>query len=183
MSVIEKTEPTVPTGEWKIDPAHTSVEFAVKHMGLATVKGYARTVQGVVVGGPEPRLEGTLDVASITTFDEQRDGHLQTPDFFDAERHPQLRLVSTQVATEGEQLVVKAELTIKGVTKPIELRGRLNGTGTDPWGGERLGLDLAGTLDRSQFGLSFNAPLPGGGFLLADEVRIGLSISAVKAAA
>jgi polyisoprenoid-binding protein YceI len=158
MSVIEKTEPIVPTGEWKIDPAHTSVEFAVKHMGLATVKGYGRTFEG------------------------QRDGHLQTPDFFDAERHPQLRLVSTQVGIEGEQLAVKAELTIKGVTRPIELHGRLTGTGTDPWGGERLGLDLEGTLDRSEFGLSWNAPLPGGGFLLADEVRIALSISAVKAA-
>ena len=182
MSVIEKTEPIVPTGEWKIDPAHTSVEFAVKHMGLATVKGYGRTFEGLVVGGSAPRLEGTLDVASITTFDEQRDGHLQTPDFFDAERHPQLRLVSTQVGIEGEQLAVKAELTIKGVTRPVELRGRLTGTGTDPWGGERLGLDLEGTLDRSEFGLNFNAPLPGGGFVLADEVRIAFSISAIKAA-
>lgn len=182
MSVIEKTEPTVPTGEWKIDPAHTSVEFAVKHMGLATVKGYARTVEGSIVGGPEPRLEGMIDVASITTFDEQRDGHLQTPDFFDAERHPQLRLVSTNVAADGEQLAVQAELTIKGVTRPLELRGRLTGTGTDPWGGERLGLDLEGVLDRSEFGLNWNAPLPSGGFLLADDVRIALSISAVKAA-
>ncbi len=182
MSAIEKTETTVPTGEWKIDPAHTSVEFAVKHMGLATVKGYARTLEGLVVGGSDPRLEGTLDVASLTTFDEQRDGHLLAPDFFDAERHPQLRLVSTAVTAEGEQLTVKADLTIKGVTRPIELRGSLTGTGTDPWGGERLGLDLAGTLDRSDFGLSWNAPLPGGGFLLADEVRIALSISAVKAA-
>lgn len=182
MSVIEKAEPIVPTGEWKIDPAHTSVEFAVKHMGLATVKGYGRTLEGLVVGGSAPRLEGTLDVASITTFDEQRDGHLQTPDFFDAERHPQLRLVSTQVEADGEQLAVQAEITIKGVTRPVELRGRLTGTGTDPWGGERLGLDLEGTLDRSEFGLIWNAPLPGGGFLLTDEVRIALSISAVKAA-
>jgi len=182
MSVIEKVEPIVPTGEWKIDPVHTSVEFAVKHMGLATVKGYGRTLEGLVVGGSDPRLEGTLDVASITTFDEQRDGHLQAPDFFDAERHPQLRLVSTQVEIEGEQLAVQAELTIKGVTRPVELRGHLTGTGTDPWGGERLGLDLEGTLDRSEFGLDWNAPLPGGGFLLADEVRIALSISAVKAA-
>ena len=182
MSVTEKVEPIVPTGEWKIDPAHTSVEFAVKHMGLATVKGYGRLLEGFVVGGSDPRLEGTLDVASITTFDEQRDGHLQTPDFFDAERHPQLRLVSTHVETDGEQLAVQAEITIKGVTRPVELRGRFTGTGTDPWGGERLGLDLAGTLDRSEFGLNWNAPLPGGGFLLADEVRIALSISAVKAA-
>lgn len=182
MSVTERAEPIVPTGEWTIDPAHTSVEFAVKHMGLATVKGHGRTLEGLVVGGSAPRLEGTLDVASITTFDEQRDGHLQTPDFFDAERHPQLRLVSTQVAADGEQLAIQAEITIKGVTRPVELRGRLTGTGTDPWGGERLGLDLEGTLDRSEFGLTWNAPLPGGGFLLSDEVRIALSISAVKAA-
>lgn len=182
MSVIQEVEPIVPTGEWKIDPAHTSVEFAVKHLGLATVKGYARTVEGLVTGGAEPRLEGTVDVASITTFDEQRDGHLQTPDFFDAERQPQLRLVSTDIEADGEKLVVQAEITIKGVTRPVELHGRFNGTATDPWGGERLGLDLEGTLDRSEFGLVWNAPLPGGGFLLADEVRIALSISAVKAA-
>lgn len=181
MSAIQETEPTVPAGEWKIDPAHTSVEFAVKHLGLATVKGYARTVEGLVIGGAEPRLEGTVDVTSLTTFDEQRDGHLQSPDFFDAERHPRLRLVSTGFEADGEQLVVQAAITIKGVTRPVELRGRFNGTGTDPWGGERVGLDLEGTLDRSEFGLVWNAPLPGGGFLLADEVRIALSISAVKA--
>ena len=182
MSVIEKTEPIVPTGEWKIDPAHTSVEFAVKHMGLATVKGYGRALEGLVVGGSAPRLEGTLDVASITTFDEQRDGHLQSPDFFDAARYPELRFVSTGVEIQGDTLVVQGDLTIKGVTRPVELRGAFVGSGVDPWGNERIGIDLAGTIDRNEFGVSWNAPLPGGGFLLPDEVKLTASFSAVKAA-
>ena len=175
MSVLETV---LPTGTWTIDPPHTTVEFAVKHMGMATVKGRAAGVQGSLVDG---RLEGEVEAASITTHDADRDAHLSSPDFFDVERHPRLRLVTTEIERAGDEVVAQAELTIKGITRPVELRGRLTGEGVDPWGRERVGIDLAGTIDRSEFAMKWNAPLPGGGFLLDDDVRLSLSISAIKA--
>jgi polyisoprenoid-binding protein YceI len=176
MSVLETA---IPTGTWNVDPAHTSVEFAVKHMGLATVKGRAAGVEGTLADG---RLEGEVDAASITTHEPDRDAHLASPDFFDVERHPRLRLVTTGIVREGDELVAQAELTIKGITRPVELRGRVTGEGVDPYGKQRIGIDLEAQIDRSEFELRWNAPLPGGGFLLDDEVRLSLSISAVKAA-
>lgn len=176
MSVLETA---IPTGTWRVDPAHTTVEFAVKHMGLATVKGRAPGVEGTLVDG---RLEGEVDAATITTHEPDRDAHLASPDFFDVERHPRLRLVTSDIVREGDELLARAELTIKGTTRPVELRGRVTGEGVDPWGKQRLGIDLEGSIDRSEFDLRWNAPLPGGGFLLDDDVRLTLSISAVKAA-
>jgi polyisoprenoid-binding protein YceI len=92
-----------------------------------------------------------------------------------------VRFVSTAVEADGDELVIRAELTIKGTTEPVELRGRLTGTGVDPWGGERLGIELAGAIDRNRYGVSWNAPLPGGGFLVDDAVQLAASLSAVKA--
>jgi polyisoprenoid-binding protein YceI len=182
MTILAETSATViPTGTWSIDPVHSTVEFTIKHLGLATVKGRAINVSGTIEGGDQPSIEGTVEVASITTHDETRDGHLQSPDFFDAARYPELRFESTSVRLEND-LVVEGELTIKGVTKPVELRGTFVGVGTDPWGNERIGIDLAGTIDRTEFGVSWNAPLPGGGFLLPDNVALVASFSAVKAA-
>jgi polyisoprenoid-binding protein YceI len=183
MSILAETSAAViPTGTWAIDPAHSTVEFTIKHLGLATVKGRAVEVSGTIEGGKQPSIAGTVAVASITTHDETRDGHLKSPDFFDVERYPELRFSSTSIESYGEDLVVEGELTIKGVTKPVELRGTFVGVGTDPWGNERIGVDLAGTIDRSDFGVSWNAPLPGGGFLLPDDVALAASFSAVKAA-
>ena len=182
MTVTALPETAIPAGTWSIDPIHSSLEFAVKHLGLATVKGRAAGFTGSITGGEQPAIEGVVSVASLTTFDETRDGHLQSPDFFDAERHPELRFASSSFEQQGDQLVVDGELTIKGVTRPVELRGTVAGSTTDPWGNERIGLDLAGTIDRTDYGLTFNAPLPGGGLLLSDDVRLEASFSAVKQA-
>ncbi len=176
MSVLQTI---LPTGTWNVDPAHTTVEFAVKHMGLATVKGRAGAFEATLVDG---RLDGEVEAASITTHEADRDVHLASPDFFDADRHPRLRFATREIQQDGDELVVVADLTIKATTRPVELRGRVTGHGVDPWGNERVGIDLDGTIDRSEFGLKWNAPLPGGGFLLDDDVRLSLSISAVKAA-
>ena len=183
MSILTQT-PTgvIPSGTWAIDPSHSTIEFTVKHLGLATVRGRALDVTGTIVGGDDPSIEGSVRVAGITTFDETRDGHLQSPDFFDGARHPELLFRSRSVELHGDELVVEGDLTIKGVTKPVELRGTFIGTGTDPWGNERIGVDLAGTVDRTEFGVSWNAPLPGGGFLLPNDVTLAASFSAVKAA-
>ena len=121
-------------------------------------------------------------MSSITTFDETRDGHIQSPDFFDAERYPELRFESTAVETRGEDLVVEGVLTIKDVAKPVQLKGTFVGAGVDPYGNDRIGIELAGTVDRTEFGLNWNAPLPGGGFLLPNEVVLKASLAAVKAA-
>lgn len=180
--LAESPAAVLPTGTWQIDPSHSSVEFEIRHLGLATVKGRAPIVAGTITGGDVASITGTVDVTSITTFDENRDGHLQSPDFFDAARYPEISFASTSVVFSDDELVVKGELTIKGVTRPVTLRGELVGTGADPWGNERVGLDLATTIDRTEWGLTWNAPIPGGGFLLPDEVKLTASFSAVKAA-
>jgi polyisoprenoid-binding protein YceI len=182
MSILaEPSVTTIPAGTWSIDPSHSTVEFKIKHLGLATVKGRAPVVSGTIVGGERPSIAGTVDVTSITTFDGTRDEHLRSPEFFDAERHPELSFESTEVSQEGAELVVLGLLTIKGVSKPVTLRGVLVGTETDPWGNERIGIDLETTIDRGDWGLTWNAPLPGGGFLLPDDVTLTASFSAVKA--
>jgi polyisoprenoid-binding protein YceI len=182
MSIVADTPATViPTGEWAIDPVWSALEFEVKKLGLMTVKGRVPGFTGTIHGGESPSISGTVDAASITTFDETRDGHLQSPDFFDTERFPQLGFESMAVRSDGDELVVEGDLTIKGITKPVELRGRYVGSGIDPYGNERIGLELAGTVDRTEFGLVWNAPLPGGGFLLPDEVVLKAAFAAVRA--
>jgi polyisoprenoid-binding protein YceI len=183
MSILAESSATViPAGTWSIDPAHSAVEFHIRHLGLATVKGRAPIVSGTIVGGDAPSLEGTVDVSSITTFDENRDAHLQSPEFFDADRHPELTFSSTSFEAEGESLAVDGELTIKGITKPVSLAGTFAGTGLDPWGNERVGFELEAVVDRREWGLDWNAPVPGGGFLLPDNVKLTATFSAVKAA-
>jgi len=183
MSILADRPATViPTGTWEIDSTHSSVEFEIRHLGLATVKGRAPVVSGTIVGGELPSIQGTVDVSSVTTFDETRDGHLSSPDFFDTARWPQVRFSSTRVEIDQSGLVAEGDLTIRDVTKPVTLRGELVGTGADPWGNERIGIDLATTIDRTDWGLSWNAPVPGGGFLLPDTVKLTASFSAIKKA-
>jgi len=173
---------TIPAGEWAIDPVWSSLEFEVKKLGLMTVKGRVTGFEGTIRGGESPAIEGRVDASTITTFDETRDTHLQSPEFFDTQRYPELRFESASVEGHGEELVAEGNLTIKGTTKPVELRGRYVGSANDPWGNERIGIELEGTIDRTEFGLDWNAPLPGGGFLLPNEVVLKATFAAVKAA-
>ena len=183
MSVVEATN-VIPAGTYAADPSHSSVEFGVRHMGLATIRGRAASVTATLdATGDAPVLEGTIDATSLTTHDEQRDGHLTSPEFFDTARYPQMEFRSTGFETaEDGSLLLAGELTIKGTTKPVELRATVTGSGQDPWGNERVGLDVEGTINRHDFGVSWNAPLPAGGFLLADDVRLFGSFSFVKQA-
>jgi polyisoprenoid-binding protein YceI len=177
------TATAIPTGTYSIDPSHSSVEFAVRHMGIATVRGQATEFEGTIdATGERPTLEGTVQVASISTQDEQRDQHLGAPDFFDVQRFPQISFRSNgiEIADDGS-VRIPGEITIKGVTKDIELTGSFAGAGTDPWGNERIGIDVATTVDRRDFGLNWNQPLPGGGLLVSNDVKLELSASAVKA--
>ncbi|MBA2740585.1 MAG: polyisoprenoid-binding protein [Actinobacteria bacterium] len=181
MSIVaDETVTQIPAGEWEIDPVWSALEFEIRKLGLVTIKGRIPGFTGSIVGGESPSLSGTVDATSITTFDETRDGHLQAPDFFDSQRYPELRFQSTSVETDSNELVARGELTIKGITKPVELRGTFAGSDQDPFGNERIGLELAGTVDRSDFGLEWNAPLPGGGFLLPNEVVLRATLAAVR---
>jgi polyisoprenoid-binding protein YceI len=183
MAVLETTVKALPDGAFALDPAHSSVAFEVKHLGIATVRGRFTIISGTLTGGESPSLDGLVDMASATTFDEQRDGHLASPDFFDVQRFPQGTFRSTSFEQLGDGSVrVVGDLTLKGVTREIELTGSIAGPATDPWGSERIGLELTGVVDRNDFGIKWNAPLPGGGFLLPDDVRIAIDVSAVKGA-
>ena len=183
MSILtESPVAVIPAGTWSIDPSWSALEFEVRKLGLVTVKGRVPGFSGVITGGETPSVVGTVDATSITTFEADRDAHLQSPDFFDAQRYPQLRFVSTSVETSDDEIVVHGDLTIKDVTSPVELRGTLSGPESDPWGNERIGLELSTTIDRTAFGLEWNAPLPGGGFLLPNDVALKAYFAATRTA-
>src|SRR5262245_59306629 len=183
MSIVaDTTANVIPTGTWAIDPVWSSLEFEVRKIGLIPIKGRVPGFSGSIEGGESPSVEGTVDASSITTFDETRDAHLQSPDFFDAERYPELHFQSTDVVVHNRQVVVTGDLTIKGRTKPVELRGTYLGAGADPYGNDRIGLELEGSIDRTDFDLTWNAPLPGGGFLLPNEVTLKAVFTGVRQA-
>jgi len=175
---------SLPTATWNVDPAHSQVEFRVKHVGIATFKGRFTAFDGVIRTEDDTvaSVEGSVDVTSIRTNDERLDGHLQSPDFFDAERFPTLRFVAEDVDLDSESVLVPGEITIKGVTKPVEVTGTLTEPITDAYGNERLGLKLSARVDRTDFGVDWNTPLPTGDPALANDVTIVAELQLVKAA-
>jgi polyisoprenoid-binding protein YceI len=176
----------VPTGTWNIDPAHSTVEFQVKHLGIATVKGHFNDFEGVLeVGenGLPVKAYGSVKVESVDTREEQRDAHLRSADFFDAESHPELTFVATAIEPVDEDTFkVTGDLTIHGVTQRVTFDAELQGVEQDPWGNERFAVEVSGQIKRSDFGMTFNQALGSGNMLVSDKVKIGLDISAVKAA-
>lgn len=176
MSTIEITE-VVPTGTWASDPVHSSIGFAVQHMGVTPFRGTFTQFEAGLVDG---KLSGTAPVESIQTDDENLTGHLLSPEFFDAERHPVLRFESAEISREGDQVKVDGTLTLKGVTQPVELSGTVTGPLADPYGGTRLGLELETTIDRTEFGIDWSADLPSGGRVLADDVKLTAQLELVQ---
>ena len=179
--VAESPAHVIPTGTWTIDPSWSALEFEVRKLGLVTIKGRVPGFSGTIHGA-ENTIDGVVDASSITTFDADRDAHLRSPEFFDTQRYPELTFASTSLDLDGDEIVVRGDLTINGVTKPVALRGELSGPENDPWGGERIGLTLETTIDRTDFGLEWNAPLPGGGFLLPNEVVLRANFAATRSA-
>jgi polyisoprenoid-binding protein YceI len=184
MSATSTFTSLIPEGTYNVDPAHSNVSFAVKHMGIATVRGGFREFQGGLdATGESAALNGTVQVSSIHTGDEQRDAHLAAPDFFDAERYPEITFHSTATEQSPDgQIKLAGEITIKGISKPIELTGVVAEGGTDPWGNERVGFEVEGTIDRRECDLKWNQTLPNGNLLVANDVTLLVSVSAVKAA-
>jgi polyisoprenoid-binding protein YceI len=163
---------------WELDKSHSEVAFSVKHMMIATVKGKFKSFDATVELDPQAieksRVEATIDVASIDTHEDKRDGHLRSADFFDAENHPKMTFKSTKVTRRGEDIEVVGDLTIRGTTKPVTLKGTFEGPAKDPWGGQRFGFSLDGAVEREDFGLQWNVALETGGVLVGKTVKIHL---------
>ena len=174
----------VPTGTWSVDPAHSKVAFAVKHMGIATVRGEFTEFEGTLEIGADlstAKIYGTVKAESVDTNEPQRDAHLRSADFFDVAEYPELRFESTGIeALDDEEFRITGQLTIHGVTNEIVLHAEVQGTDTDPWGNERVGLEVTGQLSRGDYEMKFNQALGSGNMLVADKVKLALDISAVK---
>jgi polyisoprenoid-binding protein YceI len=181
MSVIEHAA-TISTGTWQSDRVHSTVGFEVKYLGAARFRGEVSDFTGELhIEDGNAELSGSGQVASLKTKDENLDAHLQSPDFFDSERHPDISFRSTDVTFVGGTGVrAEGELTIKGVTKPVTLTGTVTAPTVGLDGKEKLGLELTTTIDRTEFGVSWNAPLPGGGLALANDVALKASILFAK---
>jgi polyisoprenoid-binding protein YceI len=194
MTVSESTNPTgtrdwrgvtVPTpGTFVIDPSHTRVGFVAKHLMVTKVRGSFGEVEGTIVVPDDPMqasAEATMQSASITTGSPDRDAHLVSGDFLQIDSYPTVTYRSTGVVgVKGDVFTVAGELTIKGVTKPVELAVEIDGVATDPWGGERLSLTARGEIDREQFGLTWNVALEGGGVLVSKKVVLEIEAQAVR---
>jgi polyisoprenoid-binding protein YceI len=164
-------------GTWNIDPSHSEIGFTVRHL-MSKVRGQFTKFEGSLTTGAsldETRATATIDLHSIDTRDETRDAHLRSADFFDVENHGGMTFVTTSF--DGTTAV--GELTIKGVTRPVELEVEFLGAGNDPWGGSRLGFEATAEISRKEFGVDFNIPLDGGKLLIGDKVNIHLAVEAV----
>jgi polyisoprenoid-binding protein YceI len=175
----------VPAGTWRVDPAHSSAAFEVKHMMIATVRGHFREFEGTLEAAEDDptnsRASGSAKVASIDTGHAERDAHLRSPDFFDAERYPEITFTSTRVQhVEGGTYRVTGDLTIKGVTREVEMTATVEGAAEDPWGNERVGIAVRGEIDRTDFGLTWQQRLAGGAMLIGETVKVLLDVSAVR---
>jgi polyisoprenoid-binding protein YceI len=176
----------VPAGTWKVDPVHSSVAFEVKHMMIATVRGQFREFDGTLEAAEEDptesRAEGWVKVASVDTGNPDRDEHLRSPEFFDAERYPEARFESTRIEhLEGGNYRVWGDLTLKGITREIDVNACVEAAAEDPWGNERVGVAVRGTINRTDFGLTWNQTLETGRMLVGEEVKVLIDISAVRA--
>ena len=182
-----ETAPAVRT--WKIDAAHTTVEFAVKHMMFTTVRGRFKALTGTITideANPDrSTVEVEIDASTIDTGVPDRDTHLRSADFLDVENHPQITFRSSKVAgahkKEGDRFKVQGDLSIRGKSIPVTLDAAFEGAGKDPWGNEKAGFSAKTEIDRREWGLTWNQALEAGGILVANSVKIEIEAQAVKA--
>jgi len=179
---VDGAELPVP-GSYAIDVSHSAVEFVVRHLGLAKVRGRFRAFHGSIEIADRPE-ESTvtvdIDLASIDTFEPNRDERLRTNDFFDVPNHPTMSFRSTRVTGSGTNWSVEGDLTLRGATNPVTLDVTFEGAGGDPWGGQRIAFSASGEIDREQWGVSWNQPLETGGFVIGKKVKLELEVEALK---
>ena len=169
-------------GRWQIDPGHTEVAFIGRHFMLTKVRGRFTGVAGTITVADEPgesTAEVIIDMASVESGSQARDDHLRSPDFFDTARHPTATFSGRAAGWNGARGLLTGELTIRGITRPVTLRAGYLGHVADPWGGQRAIFTAEGTLNREDWGLTWNMPLEGGGLLVSREIRIEIEAEAV----
>ena len=177
------TGAVAPTGTWALDPVHSSASFAVKHMVVATFRGRFDDFDATLTVDESgaAQLVGTVKADSIVVKDENLAGHLKAPDFFDTERYQDITYVSRSIRRDGDELVVDGDLTIKGNTHPVQARGTITEPTVTLGDVEKIGVTLDAVIDRTAFGLNWNAPLPKGGFALADDVTLTVELELARA--
>jgi polyisoprenoid-binding protein YceI len=181
----EVTDRALPSpGRWTIDPAHSDIQFSVRHLMIAKVRGRFRAFSGLILVGESPEdsfAEATIDAASIDTRDPARDEHLRSPDFLDVEHYPTIRFRTTEVrAGEGDHWRVTGDLTIRSVTSPVQLDVEFGGTAVDPWGNLRAGYLASTEIERDDYGISWNQALEAGGYLVGKTVKVEIEVEAVR---
>jgi polyisoprenoid-binding protein YceI len=170
-------------GTWSIDPTHSTVSFVARHLMISKVRGTFDDFTAEITIGEDPlasSLTAEVQMASVNTGNEDRDNHLRANDFFDVATYPTMKLVSTSFVGSGDTFTMDADLTIRGVTKPVSFELEFAGVGGDPWGGTRAGFTATTTINRKDFGVEWNAPLETGGVMLGDKVQIELDVQLVR---
>ncbi|WP_028927072.1 YceI family protein [Pseudonocardia acaciae] len=169
-------------GTWDIDPVHSDVSFTVRHMMVSRIRGRFGAFTGTIVTSPDvlgSSVTASIDVGSVDTGNDQRDEHVRSAQFLDAQNHPTMTYRSTGVRANGDGYVIDGELTLHGATRPVQLDVNLGGIGPDPWGGTRIGFAATATIDRRDFGIDVSLPFDGGGVVVSDRVEIELNVEAV----
>lgn len=169
--------------KWVIDLAHSQVQFSVKHLGISTVRGTFDAFGGTIEeeNGQASAITVDIDVASLNTGNEQRDGHLRGADFFDVDNHPKATFSLTRFARSGDDVTATGDLTIRGITKPVTLTGEIGGPAKDPWGNQKVSATLETKIPRKEWGLVWNVALEAGGVLVSDDVKLSIDIQAQPA--
>jgi polyisoprenoid-binding protein YceI len=182
MSIAAETIPGYVAGTWTLDPTHSDVTFSVRHLAISKVRGSFEKFDVTVVTAENPldsTITASIDMSSINTNQADRDGHLKTSDFFAIDEFPTMDFVSTGLRLEGDVLYIDGDLTLRGVTKPVTLKGEFGGIMTDGYGQVKAGASASTKIDRTEFGVNWNAALEAGGFTLGNEVSIDLEIQVV----
>ena len=181
MTITTASITALATGTWTVDPAHTEVGFTARHLMVTKVRGQFKDVEGTVTVA-EPfsasQVQATVKLASVDTGSADRDAHLKGADFFDVENNPEMTFVSTEVSED----TLKGDLTIKGVTRPVEFDLEFGGVATDPWGNTKAGFEATTEINRKDFGLEWNVALEGGGVLVSEKIKVKLDVQLLKAA-
>lgn len=177
------TIPELANGTWTIDPAHSEISFSVRHLMVSKVKGTFKAFEGTITVPEDASVaavEVKVDMASVDTGEENRDGHLRSGDFFSTEEFPHMTFSSTSVNKAGSDYKLEGQLSIHGVTKPVTLDVEFNGVGPDPWGGVRAGFSAVTEISRKEFGIDIEMPLDGGGVVVGDKIKIILEVEAIR---
>lgn len=177
MSIAEQST-SIPTGTWGLDPVHSDVGFAVTYSGAGTFRGAFTELDAQLADG---KLAGFAKVASVRVDDPNLAGHLQSPDFFDAEQHPELRFNSSTIERAGDDVTIEGEITLRGVTKPVTISGTVAGPTPDAYGNQRIAFDVETVVNRRDFGIDWNLELPTGDPALGDDVKITANLALVQA--